>query len=288
MIWTTTPWTLPANVAAAVHPEARLRQTRERRVGDGGAASRTRPSRRSVPGAELVGLRYEGPFDTLPPGAEVEHRVISWDEVSVDEGTGIVHIAPGLRRRGLRAVARPRPAHPHARRRGGAVLRRLRLAARYVDRRRGRPDRRRPGRARAARARRPLRASLPALLALRHAAHLPHLRRLVPLRRGAPPAAPRCERDGRVDAGLHGQAHGRLAAEHGRLEHLAPPLLRLAAAVLPLWLRAAQRGRVEAGAARARDRAGLRAAGAAPPVGRRRQDPLRGMRRGGRADRRGG
>ena len=48
-----------------------------------------------MPGSALVGLRYEGPFDTLPPGAGVEHRVIPWDEVSVDEGTGIVHIAPG-------------------------------------------------------------------------------------------------------------------------------------------------------------------------------------------------
>ena len=40
VIWTTTPWTLPANVAAAVHPEARVRQARERRVGDGGALPR--------------------------------------------------------------------------------------------------------------------------------------------------------------------------------------------------------------------------------------------------------
>src|SRR4029078_10489311 len=48
-----------------------------------------------VRGSELVGLRYEGPFDTLPPGAEVEHRVIPSGEVSVEEGTGIVPIAPG-------------------------------------------------------------------------------------------------------------------------------------------------------------------------------------------------
>ena len=48
-----------------------------------------------MPGAELVGLRYEGPFDTLPPGASVEHRVVPWDEVSLEEGTGIVHIATG-------------------------------------------------------------------------------------------------------------------------------------------------------------------------------------------------
>src|SRR5918995_1022764 len=46
-------------------------------------------------GAELVGWRYEGPFDAIGPGGEVDHRVIPWDEVSLDEGTGIVHIAPG-------------------------------------------------------------------------------------------------------------------------------------------------------------------------------------------------
>src|SRR5262249_47107107 len=38
---------------------------------------------------------YTGPFDTLGPGAAVEHRVIPWDAVALDTGTGIVHIAPG-------------------------------------------------------------------------------------------------------------------------------------------------------------------------------------------------
>jgi isoleucyl-tRNA synthetase len=46
-------------------------------------------------GEELVGLRYRGPFDNLPPGSSVEHRVIPWDEVTLTQGTGIVHIAPG-------------------------------------------------------------------------------------------------------------------------------------------------------------------------------------------------
>ena len=48
-----------------------------------------------VKGSELVGLRYTGPFDTLEPGSKVEHRVIPWDDVALDTGTGIVHIAPG-------------------------------------------------------------------------------------------------------------------------------------------------------------------------------------------------
>ena len=53
------------------------------------------------PGSELLGWRYEGPFDELPAVraafAETgyEHRVIAWDEVGEEEGTGVVHIAPG-------------------------------------------------------------------------------------------------------------------------------------------------------------------------------------------------
>jgi isoleucyl-tRNA synthetase len=92
--WTTTPWTLPANVAAAVKPDAEYGL---RDVGEWVAVNRYPDERfeERRRGSELVGWRYEGPFDTLPPGQAVEHRVIPWDEVSLDEGTGIVHIAPG-------------------------------------------------------------------------------------------------------------------------------------------------------------------------------------------------
>jgi len=93
VIWTTTPWTLPANVAAAVNPDAEyiLRE-------DGTWVARARypdePAVRTSLGSELVGLTYEGPFDHLPAAGD-DHRVIAWDEVSLEEGTGIVHIAPG-------------------------------------------------------------------------------------------------------------------------------------------------------------------------------------------------
>jgi isoleucyl-tRNA synthetase len=93
-VWTTTPWTLPANVAAAVQPEAEygLRS-------DGVWLAVARDSNTTflerVSGADLLGLRYEGPFDNLPAAEAVEHQVIPWDEVSLEEGTGIVHIAPG-------------------------------------------------------------------------------------------------------------------------------------------------------------------------------------------------
>jgi isoleucyl-tRNA synthetase len=94
VVWTTTPWTLPANVAAAVNPDAEY----GRRLNGEWVAVARYPDQTFAerkPGSELVDWRYIGPFDNLPPGAAVEHRVIPWGEVSLEEGTGIVHIAPG-------------------------------------------------------------------------------------------------------------------------------------------------------------------------------------------------
>src|SRR6516225_8759959 len=90
VVWTTTPWTLPANVAAAVHPDG------DYGLRDNGewvlvARYHDEVFVRRAKGSELVGLRYTGPFDNLLPGAGVAHRVVPWDEVSLDqeEGTGI-------------------------------------------------------------------------------------------------------------------------------------------------------------------------------------------------------
>jgi isoleucyl-tRNA synthetase len=101
LVWTTTPWTLTSNVAAAVHPE--LEYVRARK--DGRVFILARPLLallgpgaevlESLPGKSLVGIRYRGPFDELGPQQGVEHRVVPWEEVSAGEGTGIVHIAPG-------------------------------------------------------------------------------------------------------------------------------------------------------------------------------------------------
>jgi isoleucyl-tRNA synthetase len=93
VVWTTTPWTLPANVAAAVKPDAEY----VLRDGSEWVAVALYPDAegKKVRGEELVGLQYEGPFDDLPAQEGVEHSVIPWDEVALDEGTGIVHIAPG-------------------------------------------------------------------------------------------------------------------------------------------------------------------------------------------------
>ncbi|HVM30177.1 MAG TPA: class I tRNA ligase family protein [Candidatus Limnocylindrales bacterium] len=113
LVWTTTPWTLSANVAAAVGPD--LAYVKVRQGGDlywlakGTLNTALRGEfdvLEEVRGSELVSWRYGGPFDDLPAvgaafagagedGADYEHRVIPWDEVGEDEGTGIVHIAPG-------------------------------------------------------------------------------------------------------------------------------------------------------------------------------------------------
>ncbi len=94
VVWTTTPWTLPANVAAAVKPDAEYGLQED---GEWVAVERYSDETyvRRVQGSELVGLAYEGPFDDLPAAHGLEHRVIPWDDVTLDEGTGIVHIAPG-------------------------------------------------------------------------------------------------------------------------------------------------------------------------------------------------
>jgi isoleucyl-tRNA synthetase len=113
LIWTTTPWTLPSNLAVAVNPgidyvvvtgapgtaheetrfvlaEARLGHY-ARELGDD-AASRVV---RRLTGADLLGLAYTPPFPFFA-GRQNAHRVLSADYVTTDEGTGIVHIAPAF------------------------------------------------------------------------------------------------------------------------------------------------------------------------------------------------
>ena len=95
VVWTTTPWTLPANVAAAVKPDAEYGLTRDgewraRRASRRASYDKRRP-RRGARRARVRGARST----SCRRRQGVEHRVIPWDEVALDEGTGIVHIAPG-------------------------------------------------------------------------------------------------------------------------------------------------------------------------------------------------
>lgn len=101
MAWTTTPWTLSANTALAVHPELKYAKVEE----DGkvlylsaSTLKRLKSSKakvlQEVPGKELIGLHYRGPMD-IPARKDLDLRVIGWTSVGEEEGTGVVHIAPG-------------------------------------------------------------------------------------------------------------------------------------------------------------------------------------------------
>jgi isoleucyl-tRNA synthetase len=101
LAWTTTPWTLPANAALAVHPEAtyELVAVGDRRYYVAAAARPALPGltdvRERLPGRALVGLEYAGPFDHLDAQRGVRHRVVAWEQVAGAAGTGIAHVAPG-------------------------------------------------------------------------------------------------------------------------------------------------------------------------------------------------
>ncbi|MGH7277907.1 MAG: isoleucine--tRNA ligase, partial [Candidatus Rokuibacteriota bacterium] len=100
VIWTTTPWTLPANLAVAVHPEedyvalaaggetlvvaARLAEALRSVAGLGDARVVA-----TVPGARLAGLEYRHPW------IDRTGKIATAPFVAMDTGTGLVHIAPG-------------------------------------------------------------------------------------------------------------------------------------------------------------------------------------------------
>ncbi|MEZ4430221.1 MAG: isoleucine--tRNA ligase [Nannocystaceae bacterium] len=113
--WTTTPWTLPSNLALAVHPEVtyvkvRIKDTGEiaylepGRLADYQARGRVGETEEltRVRGAALVGrpytplLPYFARFREREDGTRLAFRVVAADYVTVDSGTGIVHQAPGF------------------------------------------------------------------------------------------------------------------------------------------------------------------------------------------------
>ncbi|MBS3141709.1 isoleucine--tRNA ligase [Candidatus Woesearchaeota archaeon] len=104
LVWTTTPWTLPANMAVAVNPnidyikvklnkkifyigkkmsESVLKEFKDHKILD------------MLPGRDLVNIEYEAPFDSLPINKGNKHKIIPFEGVGEDEGTSLLHVAPG-------------------------------------------------------------------------------------------------------------------------------------------------------------------------------------------------
>jgi isoleucyl-tRNA synthetase len=99
LAWTTTPWTLPANVALAVNPDieyVRVRQNDEIYIVAGTLADQVMKGEYEVVGKlygrDLVGRTYEPPFTYVK--LENAYRIVDGDFVSDSSGTGIVHMAP--------------------------------------------------------------------------------------------------------------------------------------------------------------------------------------------------
>lgn len=110
VVWTTTPWTLPSNVGVAVHPELEYAEftapehpgrvfimatsraaIAEELFGSGAVQGR------GYRGLDLVGLRYQRPFDFVPLPEGKDHSVVVAGEfVTADDGSGLVHMSPAF------------------------------------------------------------------------------------------------------------------------------------------------------------------------------------------------
>src|SRR6056297_2815616 len=121
LVWTTTPWTLPSNMFAAVHPELEYALVREADSGEllyvaadlvetiAKKSQRTLEVVETCRGTDLLGKRYRPPFDfyyaswgetegeRVDGGSEALYwRVVAADFVTTDSGTGLVHQAPAF------------------------------------------------------------------------------------------------------------------------------------------------------------------------------------------------
>ena len=109
VIWTTTPWTLLANVAVAVHPDLEYGEyevngvryivavERAAHVHVGGKPLAAAPRIAGYPGRELVGQKYVRPLELVPLPPEGQRAVVvAGGFVSAEEGTGLVHMAPAF------------------------------------------------------------------------------------------------------------------------------------------------------------------------------------------------
>jgi len=108
LVWTTTPWTLPGNVAVAAHPDVEY-VTIERKFAEGGT-ERLILARLlldkvfhgeevkivdTFKGKKLKGKHYHPLFTFMPPDKPA-HYVVLGDFVTTEDGTGLVHMAPAF------------------------------------------------------------------------------------------------------------------------------------------------------------------------------------------------
>ena len=107
LVWTTTPWTLPSNLAIAVKPDMEYSRVSWKEKQYVVASSRVShvfvkedfKVEQVFPGKQLVGLAYEAPFDFFADRKKQytrTHTIVGSEHVTDDAGTGLVHMAPGF------------------------------------------------------------------------------------------------------------------------------------------------------------------------------------------------
>lgn len=111
LVWTTTPWTLVSNVALAVHRDLDYAEMRRRDRDEGtlilaesrvpvvlgGDWDKRWEMVRRLKGADMLGWRYQRPFDWLPfPEGKRHEVIVAGDFVSAEDGSGVVHMAPAF------------------------------------------------------------------------------------------------------------------------------------------------------------------------------------------------
>jgi isoleucyl-tRNA synthetase len=104
LAWTTTPWTLPSNVALAVGPELEYSLCEvgtevlllASALKDAVLKKHPHTVLKALKGSDLVGKRYEPLFAFETPAGGRAHEIIAGDFVATDTGTGLVHCAPAF------------------------------------------------------------------------------------------------------------------------------------------------------------------------------------------------
>ena len=101
LFWSTTPWTFSSNVALAVNPELTYVQVKK----DGNIYYLSEGTLKviggdyivldHIKGKDLVNLEYESLYPEFEAQKNIKHKVVPWKDVGEEEGTGVVHIAPG-------------------------------------------------------------------------------------------------------------------------------------------------------------------------------------------------
>lgn len=98
LAWTTTPWTLSANVLLAINTD--FEYVKAKFEGSILYLAKVAADRlgltdyETIDAKTLLNLEYESLYD-IPAQNGVKHYITNWDEVSPEDGTGVVHIAPG-------------------------------------------------------------------------------------------------------------------------------------------------------------------------------------------------